>query len=252
MKLEELLKTGIQFSDGTDDEEIEIEGDELMPQQELVPEYHSEILEEFMEMGNDEDRMIVEEQMFMESIDDKIPDYLLNDPEVVGYPDLEMQTEIYQWAVEGIRYWDKTILDVGAGRGDLFKYISYCKGYVGVESRESLCLAGRHKHASFENFSLVNIDYFQADNVGVDVAFVIGTLNSINTKDKWDTFKQFFDKVYNEISDCCIFILNSKSDEGLNDFPFSELFAEVLSVGNIPFKIDYSKFEDIYKLTVYK
>lgn len=250
MKLEDLLKKGMPFVDESDLEDSEVEMNDF-----TIPdaEYYSEILEEFIQMSNDDDRLIVEEQMMMESIDDSIPDYLLNDPEVVGYPDLEMQDAIYQWAVEGVNCWGKTILDVGCGRGDLIKFIPYCNQYIGVETKDSLCLVGNRKYDHFDNFEICQGNYLTMTFVNYDIGFVIGTLNSITAQDKWETFKEFFNKLYKEISDCCIFILNSgNSEEGFNDFPFNELFTELLTVSNIPFKIDYSKFEDIYKLTVYK
>lgn len=215
----------------------------------LNNEYHSEIIDEFLNLGTEEELHQTELEMIQQI---EIPDYLISDPEVVGYPDLYMQEKIYDWAIQYLNFSGKTILDIGAGRGDLFSVLQQfnLKSYVGIEQRGALCLVGSNQHND-PRFTLMNADYFQI-NAKVDIAFVIGTLNSINTDDKWAMFKSFFDKLYSEINECGIFILNSTSEDGFNSFPFSELFTELLSASNIPFTIDYSKFEGIYKLTVYK
>ncbi len=181
----------------------------------------------------------------------EIPDYIKTDPEMVGYPDVEMQDQIYGWALSEVNTNGKTILDVGAGRGDIFRHIDNCKEYIGFEINEILCKAVGGKH---DRFTLFNADYLNVELThSVDIALLIGTLNSINAPDKWNAFNLFFNKMYNECTECCIFILNCKSDdESLNDFPFNELFINVLSNSKIPFNIDYSYFEDIYKLTIFK
>jgi hypothetical protein len=54
----------------------------------------------------------------------EIPDYILNDPQQVGYPDKEMQDEIYGWVMEWLSFQPHTSLpyivkDYGAGRTNI-------------------------------------------------------------------------------------------------------------------------------------
>lgn len=183
-----------------------------------------------------------------------IPEYIKYDPEIVGYPDTDMQRDIYNWALEGLNLIGKRVLDVGAGRGDLFPLLSFINDYIGFETKQFLCTAGQSNHGHDRRFNLLCSDYLETElSEKVDVAFVIGTLNSTHSGDKWETFLKFFRKICNDCNDSIIFILNrATEDENFNDFPFDDLFANILSDTKTPFKIDYSRFEDVYKLTVFK
>jgi hypothetical protein len=245
MKLEDLInKQNIDVDQG---EVHQLKN--IRPENEIVDEYHSDILEEFLNLGTPEELDQTEYDMLQQI---EIPDYLVNDPELVGYPDLEMQEKIYNWAIQYLNFSEKTVLDVGAGRGDLFNVLNQfnLKSYIGIEERQALCYVGVSTHTD-PRFSLINANYFNIE-YKADIAFVIGTLNSTSTTTKWEDFKKMFNKLYSEINECVIFIVNNHSLDGFNDYPFNELFTNLLLTNNIPFTIDYSKFEGIYKLTIYK
>ncbi len=184
-----------------------------------------------------------------------IPDYLLNDPEIVGYPDIDMQFEIYAWASDGVDLSKSNILDVGCGRADfghfLVKKIDDIN-YIGVDKNVPLILAGREKYSDINkrNMNLFDGDIYDFEFDEIDHSFVIGTLNSMPFED----FDKMFNKLYSISKKSIIFIVNrdSESDTNLYGFPFSELFKRIPRLNNLPFIIDHTRFDGIYKLIVFK
>ena len=157
MKLEDLInKQNIDVDQG---EVHQLKN--IRPENEIVDEYHSDILEEFLNLGTPEELDQTEYDMLQQI---EIPDYLVNDPELVGYPDLEMQEKIYNWAIQYLNFSEKTVLDVGAGRGDLFNVLNQfnLKSYIGIEERQALCYVGVSTHTD-PRFSLINANYFNIE-----------------------------------------------------------------------------------------
>lgn len=184
----------------------------------------------------------------------EIPQYLINDPEPVGYPDTKMQDDIYRWAIEDINFFGTDILDVGAGRGDLFSVMPYVNSFHAFETTVGLCEAGKVKYGNNPTYNIYNEDYLTSNNEGMfDYGFCIGTLNSIQTTDKWNTCVKVFNQMWVDCKVGLIFIVNTGSDEaGNNGFPFTELFTNLIVGEDKPFKLDYSKYEGIYKLRFLK
>jgi SAM-dependent methyltransferase len=179
----------------------------------------------------------------------EFPSYLLTDPEVVGYPDTEMQNQIYGWVARTFPSWENlTVLDVGCGRGDIHKELKG-SNYIGVETNRVLCEAGQKLYSSNPRFKIFNYDFFDTDFEQVDVSVVIGTLNNMD----WASFKKMFDALTNISRKAVIFIVNSESDDPeLTEFPFIELFNHIPQLNEMPFEIDHTMFNGIYKLVVYK
>lgn len=172
-----------------------------------------------------------------------IPDYLIHDSEIVGYPDIDFQQQIYLWAISDILIAGRSVLDVGAGRGDLFHFLGSVGTYCGYDTNKILTEIGPTKYPD-ARFSLINEDYLKVTHPQkFDISVCIGTLNSDELK---SSFKEFFDKMYEDTKEVLVFILSTEY------FPFSDIFMNILTDENIPFKVDYSKFEGIYKLSVYK
>jgi len=179
------------------------------------------------------------------------PTYISDGPGLVGYPDQSMQDDIYNWAISAANFDGKRVVDIGAGRGDIIKYLPASVVYTGIETNKLMCEFGTQRH----NANMINTDYvgLDIDFGSFDIALCIGTLNSIKSDNPWETFSNFFWKMYNEITDRMIIIVNNESaDEFFNSYPFSELFINVLSNAKIPFTIDYSRYEGIYRLVVFK
>lgn len=192
------------------------------------------------ELRDEIDKAILEEL--------NLPEYLINDPEVVGYPDLEMQDYIYDWVINDLPFGGYTVKDLGAGRGDFFSKInSDVVKYVGFETKESLVIAGRNK---YEGIELIHGDFFNSYLV-TDYTICIGTLNEDIGKDKWEYFNITLNHAINSTKIAVIFILASNMDgtDGYLDYPFKELLYNLPE--GIRFNIDYTRLEDIYKLTVH-
>lgn len=185
-----------------------------------------------------------------------IPDYILNDPQVVGYPDLEMQEQIYGLVSDVIydsivrdgkmRTEPASVKDFGAGRGDIIKWLIPTDVlYKGYETNKLLVETGKVKH---DGINLVEMDFMQS-TLKTDFTICVGTLNSMPTNAKWKLFREVMQKALETTTDKIIFVLANRFDvDGYNDFPLTEL---VQHLPNNPFVIDYTVFEDIYMLVVH-
>ena len=85
-----------------------------------------------------------------ESIDEfyeqPLPDYLINDPEVVGYPDAEFQEMIYAKVVSEL-IGCEDVIDLGCGRGDLYPIVdAFGIQYTGVDRLESMKKVAEQKY----------------------------------------------------------------------------------------------------------
>jgi len=206
---------------------------------------------------------------FIEETAPTYPDYLINDPQVVGYPDEDMQQQIYRWigreistdTISGRDQDSKIILrDFGAGRGDFmpvfFQSVGKRRGeYIGIETNPNLCSVAQHK---YDGINILNESYFENDMVS-DYTVVIGTLNESMTSvddpaiyaKKWDLFNRTLTHAMRTTRKKIIFVLarNMDGHDEFLDYPLHELFVNIDP--NIRLTLDYSEFQDIYKLTVH-
>jgi hypothetical protein len=176
-----------------------------------------------------------------------IPDYLINDPEVVGYPSFDLQSTIYNWVAEDLPIHSKySVKDFGAGRGDFSQYISKGTDYIGFETKTSLVLAGKQKRY----VNLINEDFMHSDLI-TDYTICIGTLNEDHGNNKWEYFNKTLNHAINTTKTAIIFVLSSNMDglEGFLDYPIDEIIQNMPK--GLRFNIDYTRLEDIYKLTVH-
>jgi hypothetical protein len=183
---------------------------------------------------------------------DELPDYLLNDPEIVGYPDEEFQNEIYQWVESKLPRFDRiiSIKDLGAGRGDFYGYIE--KGeiefdYIGIDSNPNLIQVGQQKYPGIK---LICND-FNDVSIQTDYTICIGTLNDDHGLNKWEVFNKTLNHALNNTKTAILFVLqaNCYGEQGHLDYPISEVVNELGTF--IRYEIDNSKIEDIYLLTVH-
>lgn len=190
------------------------------------------------------DNYFEEHQVFEKA---QYPDYLVEDPEIVGYPDLEMQDTIYKWVASGLPYTGYSVKDLGAGRGDFIKYLNPGSRYIGIESKKALVMIGKDK---YEGIELIHGDYFNMD-IKTDYTIIVGTLNENNNKDKWEHFNLTLNKALESTNTAIIFILARNMDGNTDyfDYPFEELFLHLRS--DLRFTVDYTHLEDIYRLTVH-
>lgn len=180
------------------------------------------------------------------AVKSEFPNYLIYDPEVVGYPDLEFQNSIYDWVNEYmLKYTSYTVKDYGCGRGDFGERFS-SRSYIGIDSNKVMIDAGNIK---YPNLNLVHDNYLNVDVI-TDFTVCIGTLNVNNGIDKWELFNTTLTKAIETTTKEVVFVLSKNTGEvDFNDYPIEELIPRIPT--NLPYKIDYSKFEDIYILVVY-
>lgn len=104
------------------------------------------------------------------------PEYLANSPQVVGYESTQEQIFYFQNLLIGYNPNIDTILDIGAGRGDLYKFICDFYGvdtvdYFGIERNPILCDVAKTKYglelknSFYENVDLPNKDWVVASGL---------------------------------------------------------------------------------------
>jgi hypothetical protein len=194
----------------------------------------------------------------------EMPQYLLEDTEVVGYPDLEMQNELYAYATERVlsAFLDPThpvaVVDIGAGRGDFKAFLDKLKigyQYFGYEINPI------HRDIAKQKYNLILSDQeFSTCNMNFDGwGFCIGSLNQnyglfdpTSPESKYSYFRTLLDTCLKCISKGVVFILLNEGTDLLIPFPIPEM-VQILddSYTNLAYTIDYSHFHGIYKLVIY-
>jgi hypothetical protein len=196
-----------------------------------------------------------------------LPDYLLEDPQVVGYPDLEMQESLYSYALMGVLPLVQdpinpmSVVDIGAGRGDLRAFLD--TNYPGFQYY-GYELNSIHRNIAKQKYEieLINEEFSRSTMNFHGWGFCIGSLNDDyglfipNSPDsKFTYFGHLLDACIKKISEGVVFILlneTSPEQENLIPFPMPEM-VEFLDSNypDLAFQIDYSKFQGIYKLVIY-
>lgn len=198
----------------------------------------------------------VEYDFSFKSEPDTFPEYLLNDPEIVGYPDEETQEEIYEWVNSKLPKHHFSIKDLGCGRGDFFRVLMRHNGYsddrigidyFGIDNNPNLIRVGQQKYPELK---LIYSD-FNDVSIQTDYTICIGTLNDDHNLDKWEFFNKTLNHTLNNTKTAIIFVLQADcyGEPGHLDYPIHELIEKLPS--GTRFEIDNSKFEDIYCLTVH-
>lgn len=194
-----------------------------------------------------------------EILGNKLPDYLLNDLEIVGYPDEETQREIYDWVRQKIldleyskfnQVLEFSIKDLGCGRGDfysIFKNSNYQIDYIGIDSNPYVIQVGQQKYPGIK---LINSD-FNDVSIQTEYTICIGTLNDDHGFDKWEDFNKTLNHALNNTKTAIIFVLQADcyGEPGHLDYPIYKLIRRLPQ--GLRFEIDNSRFEDIYMLTVH-
>ncbi len=197
-----------------------------------------------------------------------IPEYLLTDPEVVGYVDEDTQTSFYKLAVDGIEIDANTsIMDLGCGRGDFFKFIydlgTGCTDYTGYELNSSLIEAGKVKYKEFDVINFKHENFLNPKPIGtepLEYQTADWTFNILNLALNYDNHKtdkwEHFDSVLEASMRLCdkgsIFIMLSDNG-GVNEYvhhPIDEVIKRIQK--KYMFAIDRTSSTSIYKLGIIK
>lgn len=212
----------------------------------------------------------------------EIPDYLINDPQVMGYPDAEMQDSIYEFVATHIRNQQEylvmqdeidsydycSLLDLGCGRGDFLPFVNsylensdWCKlgGYLGIDNNEIYIDIANQKNQRYirDSYNFKNGDILTLTQLDIPIKYdytvLIGTLNSMNLggNSKAKMFREIMEQCFKFTSRQIIMVLCADFDdlEGYNDWPYSDVISWLPS--DHPFEIKcHKEFKDIYMLVV--
>lgn len=184
------------------------------------------------------------------------PDYLLEDPMVVGFPDKDMQDAIYRYAITDlIEFYPDArgliVIDVGCGRGDLRvplkEYYDDIK-YIGFELNSIHVKSAKKKY----NLTISNSNFVESQ-IKCDWIFFIGSLNEdYGLGSKFEYLDELFR--HSLTSDCkgMTFILLNDDEDGLISYPVSSITNWLSSnYPNLAYNINFSAFQGLYKLTVF-
>jgi len=84
------------------------------------------------------------------AIEPEISNYMLRDPQFVGYPSSEIQETIYEAVITDIKV-GATILDVGCGRGDFGYYATMQpRLYIGFDQNDLMIKIGNKKYPDLD------------------------------------------------------------------------------------------------------
>lgn len=177
------------------------------------------------------------EESLHESIDEfyeqPLPDYLIYEPELVGYPDAEFQQMIYSKVVAEL-IGCNDVIDLGCGRGDLYPVVNaFGIQYTGVDQLESMKKVAKQKYPGIEflcqNWAEPLLAY-------ADAVVVIGSI------DDAATFDYMIDMSFGYAKKKVVMIL---SEEVVS-------VHQAISQINHPYKIDASFASGVYMLTIWK
>lgn len=186
-------------------------------------------------------------------------DYMLNDPQFIGFEDHDMLEFCYRLATYDIFSPNvKTVLDFKSRRGDLLSYIINAKKinnieYVGVDPNTLLCDIAKQKN-NHPNARYINDSFFNLKDFKSDLVFSICSLLKTDNVKKLPTqvlLKSLIESMQNNKAEngrCVIILTNQSIDIG--DFyqihPITAI--QVLDDLNIRYAIDYLDNDQIYKI----
>lgn len=192
----------------------------------------------------------------------EIPEYMLEDPRWVGYPDKKLQEEIYRTAAFGlIGIGNESILDVGCGRGDFGHYLKSTINpdieYIGIDANPHMINAGRQKYPDL-SLSTRQFDINDEDNGATydwvthitDLTVDYGFIGQTNQYDYLDAIIR---KSLSKAKIGTVFILlndSNRTDEYLHWNIGS--VAQMLLFMGVRFAIDNTDFPNMYKLIIFK
>ena len=187
------------------------------------------------------------------------PDYMMYSPIPIGYTSISEQQYIFQNLIIGYDPELYTILDIGAGRGDLFGFLkklhnNKISSYRGLDHNPIMCdLAKKRYNIDIQNNTFESAELQKADWV---VASGFFTPRRCETEDE-DLHKLFedVDKMYNLANNCVSFNLLSPIKNKIQDgffYVHPGLIMDMLieKYRYVTVRNNYSN--DVYTVTIYK
>ena len=200
-----------------------------------------------------------------EDSDESDPDYISSSPEMVGFDSEEQQLEIYEYATEDIEP-NESVLDVGCGRGDMYRYLYERDGqvpkYRGIDINEPLINAGLEKYAP--DIDLEHKNWFDKDITASTWCINVGSLCARYDSSKLDNMalvQKTIDKMMSMSKVGCVLVLFSSympEDQKEDDYIITDpkvVFDYVMKkygedTGNVI--LDHSYSDSLYRITILK
>ena len=194
---------------------------------------------------------------------ERLPAYILDDPEVVGFPDKQMQENLYEYATRGVlplNLEDNNsliVVDIGAGRGDFKRFLDmrypYQISYIGYEINSIHRQAAKQKY----EIDLNATEYSKTNDVRNAWAFCIVSLHEdygiYDSNTKYEYFEQLCKVALTNNLLGVVFILFS-TDDGTNliSHPPQKILDIVLQFApDVRYYLDATTFPGIYKLAIF-
>lgn len=178
-----------------------------------------------------------------------LPDYLINDPELVGYPDAEFQQMIYSKVVAEL-IGCNDVIDLGCGRCDLYPIVdAFGIGYVGVDRLVSMQKVAETK---YPRVNFLCQDWNDPINPA-DAVVIVGSINSATSMAEARSL--YIECIHIALITTIkkiVFVLSSESDEssGIVGYPVSDAIHYIPP--DLPYKVDASFASGVYILTIWK
>ena len=185
------------------------------------------------------------------------PEHLFTDSELVGYINEISHEQFFNFAFNGIDLTTSSILDMGCGRGDLYRYLNDRFTnviYTGIDVNQILIEVGKRK---YPGINLINTDWmnFTTDSKFDWVVNIFGNAmiytNSF-PEDKWQYLIGSIEKALSLCNQGLIFIIlsNNGGVEQYLQYEISELCKHL--EGKYLFGIDSTNNYTSYKLFIQK
>lgn len=197
----------------------------------------------------------------------KYPDYMFNDPEFVGFPDYHLQDDIYTLTTFGIDFSQvNSVLDLGCGRGDFGQFLKYKFNnpghnikYTGIDKNPIAIDVGNLKWNNLIEFNLINksIKEHLTDSPHTyDWIFCnSGITNDMSEEYHEPEILNTLLHAYEKCNVGCSFVLLKNNDslpQGNNIGFYMDEICKFLSFKKIPFAIDNSEYENIFRVLLIK
>ncbi len=185
-------------------------------------------------------------------------DYLMNSPVPVGYSSVIEQQFIFQNLISGFNPATDTLCDIGAGRGDLYKFIKDLYGiefgYIGIDQNPVMVDLAKKKYGldlindSYESMELPNSSWLVTSGL-------FSMKRNENFEDDLEYVYTNIDRMYNAAIKAISFNLlcplaDIVSDGFLYIKPSEIIDTLITKYRYVNVKHDYT--DDIYTITIYK